>query len=72
MATDLENLTATKNNLTAKLAEITSSSGFKLTYSIDGQSFSWTEYHKMLTSALKEINELLTMEDPYFETTVIV
>lgn len=60
MATVTENLTTAKENLAAKLAELTASP--KPSYSIEGQSISWGEYYSMLTAQMKAINELLNQE----------
>jgi hypothetical protein len=48
-----DNLKAVKENIAARLAEITASP--KPSYSIDGQSVSWTEYFNSLVQQLKEI-----------------
>lgn len=63
MASNLDNLTAAKANLTAKLASVAADP--KPTYSIDGVSFSWESYFRMLTDQLKAINTLITAEDPF-------
>jgi hypothetical protein len=57
MASYEDNLKAVKENIAARLAEITASP--KPSYSIDGQSVSWTEYFNSLVQQLKEINQQL-------------
>lgn len=61
----LDSLTASQANIAATLASITASP--KPSYSIDGQSISWTEYHAMLVAQLKELNLLIAIADGPFE-----
>ena len=70
MPSNLDNLQQIKSNLIAKLEEVTQCP--KPTYSIDGQSVSWTEYYKMLMEQIKSINELIQMEDPYIIKSIVV
>ena len=63
MATDAENLATAKSNFLAKLAEISVSP--KPSYVVDGQSVSWTEYYKFLTTAIADINALTNDETPF-------
>lgn len=63
MATDAENIATIKSNALAILAEITASP--KPSYSIDGQSVSWTEYHAMLMGKVAWADGLLGGLDPY-------
>lgn len=67
--TDLEYLQARK---TAILLELSTLTGEKPSYSIDGQSVSWTEYRRMLFEQLKTINDLINMEDPFEFQTIAV
>ena len=62
MPSDAEQLATIKSQVLANLVTITA--GPKPSYNIDGQQISWTEYHKMLTEQLKEINALLAAEAP--------
>lgn len=67
MATYLENLTTARDNLAAKLAEV--SADPKPTYSIDGQSFSWVEYYKFLTDSVDALNLQISGGEPFEEVT---
>ena len=55
MPTLLENLQTARDNMAARLAEITASP--KPSYSIDGQAFSWTEYMKFLLDGIRALDE---------------
>jgi hypothetical protein len=44
----------------------------KPTYSIDGQSFSWNEYLKMLLDGIKGVAEVLGTFDPVESRSVIL
>lgn len=55
MPTLLENLQTARDNMGARLAEITTSP--KPSYSIDGQAFSWTEYMQFLLDGIKSLDE---------------
>lgn len=68
MPTDAENLATTKSNMLATLASITANP--KPTYSIDGQTVSWTEYQKFLLESIERINTLLNSEGPYEEISI--
>jgi len=57
MASYEDNLRTARENIAARLAEITASP--KPSYSIDGQSVSWTEYSNSLVQQLKEVNQQL-------------
>ena len=57
---DLTDLQTVKSQAIARLKEITLTK--KPSYDVDGQRVSWTEYHKMLTEQLKELNELIEYE----------
>lgn len=61
----LDSLTTAKANLAATLASITAAP--KPSYSIDGQSVSWSEYHAMLVAQIKLLNDLIQVEGGPFE-----
>ena len=65
MATDAENLATIKANILAQLATLTDASTRKLSYSIDGQSVSWTEYQDMLFRQLDNVNKQLQAARPF-------
>jgi hypothetical protein len=55
MPTSAENLQTAYDNYATILAEISESP--KPTYSLDGQSFSWTEYQRFLLEQMKAIRD---------------
>lgn len=55
MATDIENLQTRRSAITAELAAGNS----KPSYSIGGQSVSWTEYRLSLYEEMDKINNLI-------------
>lgn len=63
MATVLENLQTAKENLAAKIAEVTLDP--KPSYAIDGQSVQWESYLAMLINQQEKLNELINLLDPY-------
>lgn len=65
MPSNAEQLSAIKSNILATLAEITNPATRKISYSVDGQSVSWTEYQRLLMEQLRSVNELLQFETPY-------
>jgi hypothetical protein len=65
MATYAENLKTTRDNIAAKLAEM--SANPKPNYSIDGVSYSWDQLRMSLSQQLKDVNEMLAMADGGFE-----
>ena len=65
MATNAENLAAIKANILAQLATLSDASTRKLSYSIDGQSVSWTEYQDMLFRQLDTVNKQLQAARPF-------
>lgn len=65
MATNAENLATIKANILAQLATLTDASTRKLSYSIDGQSVSWTEYQDMLFRQLDTVNKQLQAARPF-------
>lgn len=65
MATNAEHLATIKANILAQLATLTDASTRKLSYSIDGQSVSWTEYQSMLFQQLDTVNKQLQAARPF-------
>lgn len=53
--TYIESLTTARDNFATKLAEI--SADPKPSYSIDGQSVSYTDYYRFLSEQVKSLNE---------------
>jgi hypothetical protein len=65
---DLTDLQEIKSNIIARLKEITAKP--KPSYDIEGQEVRWQEYFDSLTKRLKDLNELIALEDgPYEERT---
>lgn len=56
----IDNLTQAKLNITALMESITASP--KPSYSVDGESVSWSEYLSMLTTQLEAINRAIVIE----------
>ncbi len=67
--TELEKLEAIRDNIYAELATITASP--KVSYSIDGQSVSWSERFSSLMNALETLNTLILAASPYELQTVV-
>jgi len=65
MATYAENLITLRDNVVARLAEM--SVNPKPNYSIDGESMSWGSLFDSLTQQLAKINELIAMSDGGYE-----
>ncbi len=65
MATYAENLKTVRDQIAAKLVEMTVNP--KPNYSIDGVSYSWDQLRMSLSSQLKDINEMLQMAEGGFE-----
>lgn len=65
MATDAENYATIKSNTLAQLAEM--SANYKPTYTIDGQTVSWTEYQKMLQERVAWCDQKIAASGEYFE-----
>lgn len=63
MPTDLKTLQTIKTNLLTILSDL--SANPKPSYSIDGQSVSWSEYFSMVSDQLDKINALINAENPY-------
>jgi len=60
MPSDLENLRTIRSNYLTRLAALSDPAAkIKLTYSVDGQSFSWTEYQKYLSDQIELYNRLI-------------
>lgn len=64
MATFAANLETARDNVAARLVEITSQP--KPNYSVDGESYSWAEYFSVLSSQLKTLEEALQRADGPF------
>ena len=64
---ELDDLVAARANIAARLREITATP--KPSYSIDGQTFSWTEYFEALARQYRSLGELAGAQDEYFEQT---
>jgi hypothetical protein len=58
-------LAAIKNNILARLEEITSQP--KPNYSIDGQQISWQSYFDSLMANLERINTQINASEPFEE-----
>lgn len=65
---DAETIATIKANALARIAEITAAP--KPSYSIDGQSFSWSEYLAQLRSTVEWCNSQLNAETPFEEHSV--
>lgn len=62
--TALENIAAAINNIAAKIAEV--SANPKPNYSLDGESYSWADYLKMLTEQITELRQAqAVLSSPY-------
>lgn len=59
----IDDLTTARDNFAAKLAEV--SAAPKPTYSIDGQSVSWTEYYKFLSEQVERLNVQINNGEPF-------
>lgn len=57
MATYLENLTTARDNVAANLAAMTASP--KPTYSVDGESYSWSELFSTYTQQLEALEKAI-------------
>ncbi len=67
MATNVVNLQAIKAALLQSLADETAfqaANGPKPTYSLDGESYSWSEWRSMMLDKIKDLNILIQQEDP--------
>ena len=59
MATNLENLNALKASYIQALQNMIANP--RPNYSLDGESYSWSEYQKFLLDGLKSTNELIQL-----------
>ena len=66
MASYAANLETARNNVAARLAEITANP--KPDYSVDGESYSWTSYFQALVSQLEALNKALQTAGGGWET----
>jgi hypothetical protein len=58
MASDLENLKATKSRYLAELA----AGPLKPTYTLEGQTVDWNTYRSSLLKAVSDLNLLISLE----------
>jgi hypothetical protein len=63
MATDAENIATIKSNALARLAEITAAK--KPSYTENGRSVSWAEYHKILSDQVAWCDQQLAAIEPF-------
>lgn len=68
MATYLENLTTARDNIAARLAEITAIP--KPSYDVDGQRVEWNDYFKALTDQLAKLNAAINGASIYEEESI--
>lgn len=68
MATYLENLTTARDNIAARLAEITANK--KPSYNVDGQEIKWTEYFVGLTNQLNALTTAINGTAIYEEESI--
>lgn len=62
-----ETLTAIKNNLLARIEQVTAQP--KPNYNIDGQQISWQSYLDSLMANLERINAQINASEPFEEVT---
>ncbi len=65
MASDIDNLKTIRSNAIAQLATLSDPESRKLSYSVDGQSFSWTEYQQYLMDVVERTTKLIQALSPY-------
>lgn len=70
MATDAENIATIRSNLLAALA--TESANPKPSYSVDGQSVSWTEWRAGILKQIADLDALGAATTPFEYTTQIL
>lgn len=71
MATVLENLETARDSIAAKIAEIAANP--KPSYSIDGQTFDWPGYMRLLTEQLEAVDNLINrFSGPNQEETIAI
>ncbi len=68
MPSDLANLKTAYSQILERIVEVTAST--QPTYSLDGQSFSRTEYLAQLATQAKEMLETIQILEPYWYTSV--
>lgn len=69
MATDLANLQSIRSNLLASLASETTYQqvyGPRSTYSLDGESYQWTEWREAIVRKITQLNLLIQQEQPFW------
>lgn len=59
----IDDLKSARNNVAARLKEITESP--RPDYSLDGESISWSGYFSMLTGQLESLNKAIQAAQPY-------
>jgi hypothetical protein len=59
----LDSLTTARDNFASKLAEISVSP--QASYSIDGQSVSYTDYYRFLSEQVKSLSEQIANGQPF-------
>jgi hypothetical protein len=69
MATDAENIATIRSNLLAALA--TESANPKPSYSVDGQTVSWTEWRAGILKQIADLNTLAAAATPFEYVTEI-
>lgn len=68
MATYLENLTTARDNIAARLAEITAQP--KPSYDVDGQRVEWNDYFKALTDQMDKLTTAINGASIYEEESI--
>jgi len=68
MATYLENLTTARDNIAARLAEITAQP--KPSYDVDGQRVEWNEYFRQLNEQLATLTTAINGAGVYEERSI--
>jgi hypothetical protein len=62
-----DDLLAAKANLAAELRLITSPGNRSTTYTINGRTYDWLGYRKLLMEQIQQINEQINVENPFEE-----
>lgn len=71
MATDIANLKAIKSSLLASLAAETAyqeTYGPRASYSLDGESYQWTEWREAICRKVAQLNLLIQQDEPFWVT----
>lgn len=63
----IDDLLATKANLAAEMRLITSPGNRSTTYTVNGRTYDWLGYRKMLMEQIQAINEQINVENPFEE-----